>query len=457
MQETYSPPQSPEDKTIFSLRILTAVGIIVGCWSLMFEIYFFHEFKITIYFARIIFTLIALIIFAFSYNNNARKYSTLLTHIYLISLFSSFVITIYKIPDTVFINSQLLALLIFTSAIIFSWETKHQIIATIYYNLLFGMSIIFNDPKIYRLPNILSFVIFVCLISFLSIATSFVVHNLRSKLLNEAKNREEAVSLLLKETIEKEEIAQKALSEKKQKIELLAKINHDVRTPLSSILMFFEMLEDGSLSSKDEIKKYSKSVKTSLQRLLNTINNFVDYAKIETGKVKVENDLFNLNEEVENTVELLKPLAYSMNNELEIINNNHSHILVYSDPVKYRQILINIIANALRFTTGGSIKVAFENIQKSEDMYEIITSVEDTGPGIPEDKLGSIFNPFVSLREGDKINYGSGLGLTICNEFVHMLKGEINIESTIGVGTKFTIRIPYNYNYDKVSIPLIKT
>jgi signal transduction histidine kinase len=396
MQEKYSPNQSPEDKTLFSLRILTAVGIIVGCWSLMFEIYFFHVFTIEIYFARITFTLIALIIFIFSYQNTARKYSTLLTHIYLISLFSSFVITIYKIPDTVFINSQLLALLIFTSAIIFSWETKHQIIATIYYNLLFGMSIIFNDPKIYRLPNILSFVIFVCLISFLSIATSFVVHNLRSKLLVEAKNREEAVSLLLKETIEKEEIAQKALTEKKQKIELLAKINHDVRTPLSSILMFFEMLEDGSLSSKDEIKKYSKSVKTSLQRLLNTINNFVDYAKIETGKVKVENDLFNLNEEVENTVELLKPLSHSMNNELEIINNNHSHILVYSDPVKYRQILINIIANALRFTAAGSIKVAFENIQKSEDLYEIITSVEDTGPGIPEDKLGSIFNPFVS-------------------------------------------------------------
>lgn len=450
MTERYSQIQSPEDRTLYSLRILTAVGIIVGCWSLMFEIYFFREFTVEIYFARIIFTLIALTIFIFSYRNTARKFSTLLTHVYLISLFSSFVITIYKIPATVFINSQILALLIFTSALIFSWETKHQIIAAIYYNLLFAISIIFNDPRIYRLPNIFSFVIFVCLISFLSVATSFVVHNLRNKLLLEAKIREEAVSLLLNETIEKEKIAQEALTEKKQKIELLAKINHEVRTPINSILMFFEMLEDGSLSSQDEIKKYSKSVKTSLQRLLNTINNFIDYAKIETGKVEVENDLFNLNEEVENTVELLKPIAHSMNNELEIINNNHSRILVFSDPVKYRQILINIIANALRFATGGIIKVTFENIQKSEDLYEIITSVEDTGPGIPEDKLGSIFNPFVSLREGDKINYGSGLGLSICNEFVHMLNGVINVESTIGVGTKFTITIPYNYNYDKV-------
>jgi signal transduction histidine kinase len=450
MSEIYSQVKFPEDRTLNSLRILTAVGIIVGCWSLMFEIYFFRHFIIAIYFARIIFTVIALLIFIFSYRNVSRKTSILLTHIYLVTLISSFVITIYKIPDTVFINSQILALLIFTSAIIFSWETKHQIIVAIYYNLLFAISIIFNDPRIYHLPNIFSFVIFVSLISFLSIATSFVIYNLRNKLSKTAIIREEAVSLLLIETIEKEKIAQNALTEKKQKIELLAKINHEVRTPISSILMFFEMLDDGSLKSNDDIIKYSKTVKTSLQRLLYTINNFVDYAKIETGKLEVDNDLFNLNEEVENTVELLKPLAHSKNNELVIINNNHSHILVYSDPVKYRQILINIIANALRFTGNGNIKVTFENIQKSNDLYEIITSIEDTGPGIPEDKLESIFNPFISLREGDKLNYGSGLGLTICNEFIHMLKGNINVESTIGVGTKFTITIPYNYNYDKV-------
>jgi signal transduction histidine kinase len=446
------PLQSLEEKTIYSLRILSAIGIIVGCWSLLFEIYFFHGFTIAIYFARIIFTAIALIIFILSYKDFAKKYSTLLTHIYLVSLFSSFVITIFKIPSTVFINSQLLALLIFTSAIIFSWETKHQIIAAIYYNILFAISIIFNDPSVYRLPNLFSLVIFVCLIGFLSVATSLVIRNLRDKLSLLANKREEAVSLLLKETIEKEKLAQTGLIEKKRKIELLAKINHEVRTPISSILMYFEMMEEGSQHSPDNIKKYSESVKTSMQSLLQTINNFVDYAKIETGKFEAENDLFNLKEEVDNAVELLKPLAINKDDELEIINNNHSQKLVYSDSVKYRQILINIIANALRFTSKGKIKVTYENLQKSEDLYEIITCIEDTGPGIPADKLESIFNPFVSLREGDKTNYGSGLGLTICNEFVHMLKGEINIESTIGVGTKFTIKIPYNYNYDKASI-----
>jgi signal transduction histidine kinase len=449
LTEISTPLESSEDKTIYSLRILSAIGIIVGCWSLLFEIYFFHGFTIAIYFARIIFTAIALIIFVLTYKNFARKYSTILTHIYLISLFGSFVITIFKIPASVFINSQLLALLIFTSAIIFSWETKQQIIAAIYYNILFAISIIFNDPGIYRLPNIFSLVIFVCLISFLSVATSLVIYNLRNKLWLVANKREEAVSLLLNETIEKEKIAQIALIEKKRKIELLAKINHEVRTPIGSILMYFDLLDDGSLNSGDRIKKFSKSVKTSLQTLLNTINNFVDYAKIETGKLEAENDLFNLNEEIESAVELLKPIALSKNDKLEIINNNHSQILVYSDPVKYRQILINIIANALRFTADGIVKVTYENLNLSKDQYEIRTSIEDTGPGIPADKLESIFNPFISLREGEKTNYGSGLGLTICNEFVHMLKGEINIESTIGIGTKFTINIPYSYNYDK--------
>jgi signal transduction histidine kinase len=440
----------PDEKNLNSLRILSAIGIIVGCWSLLFEIYFFKGFILEIYFARLIFTVIALFIFGISFRQISNKFSIVLTHIFLISLISSFIITIYKIPRTVFINSQILSLLIFTTAIIFSWETKNQIIVAIYYNILFAASIIFNNSNIYLLPNLFSLVIFVCLISFLSVAASFITYNLRNKLVLEQKIREEAVTLLLKETTEKEVAAQKALAEKKQKIEVLAKINHEVRTPISSIIMYFEMLEDGSLRSPEAIKNYSQSVKSSLQRLLNTINNFVDYAKIETGKVEVENDLFNLNEEVDISVQLLMPLAHAKNNEIVLINSNNSQILVYSDAVKYRQILINIIANALKFTGNGKIIVTFENIHKSEDEYEIMTSVEDNGPGIPEGRLGSIFDSFVSL-DTNKKNQSSGLGLTICREFANMLGGKIEVESTMGKGTKFTIKIPYKYDFSRMN------
>ena len=450
MTEKYLQVQSHNEKILSSLRILSAIGIIVGSWSLIFEIYFFQEFIIKIYFARIIFTIIAFLIFGLSYKPSIIKYTTLLTHIFLISLISSFVITIHEIPKTVFINSQILSLLIFTTAIIFSWETKNQIIVAIYYNLLFASSIIFNNSDVYLLPNLLSLVIFVSLISFLSVVASFLNYNLRNKLILISKNRDESTNLLLKETIEKENIAQLALIEKKQKIELLAKINHEVRTPLNSILMYFEMLDDGSLRSLDDIKKFSNAVKISSQRLLNTISNYVDYAKIESGKLETENDLFSLSEEVEHSVQLLRPLAYSKNNEIVLINNNQSQNLVYSDSGKFHQILINLIANAVKFTNNGSIRVTFENRQKSEDLYEIITSVEDNGPGIPQEQLLNIFDPFVSLKERDKESYGSGLGLSICRDFIKMLNGDIKVESIVGKGAKFIFKIPYHYSYVKV-------
>jgi signal transduction histidine kinase len=442
--------QSHDEQILSSLRILSAIGIMAGCWSLIFEIYFFQEFILKIYLARILFTIVALLIFALSYKPFIIKYTTPLTHVFLISLITSFVVTIHEIPKTVFINSQILSLLIFTTAIIFSWESKNQIIAAIYYNLLFASSIIFNNSDIYQLPNLLSLVIFVSSISFLSVVASFVNYNLRNKLLLISKKNDISMGLLLKETMAKEKIAQQALTEKKQKIELLAKINHEVRTPLNSIIMYFDMLNEGSLRTLDEIKKYSSAVKISSQRLLNTINNYVDYAKIESGKLEISYDLFNLAEEVAYSVELLRPLAYSKNNEIVLVRNNHSQNLVYSDSTKYQQILINLIANAIKFTNYGNIQVSFETRQRSEDLYEIITSVEDNGPGIPQEQLSNIFDPFVSLNEVDKVSYGSGLGLSICRDFIKMLNGDIRVESIVGKGAKFIFKIPYHYSYKKV-------
>ncbi|MFA7287521.1 MAG: HAMP domain-containing sensor histidine kinase [Melioribacteraceae bacterium] len=552
-----------DENNLKSLRVLAAIGIIVGVWSLLFEIYFFQNFLIEIYFARVSFTGIALTIFIISYRTAILQKSNLLIHLFIISLISSFVYTIYKIPATVYINSQILSLLIFTTAIIFSWETRNQIIVAIYYNLFFAASIMYNDSNIYLLPNILSLVIFVCLISFLSVAASFINYNLRKKYLHRteeinflfnsvpvgicstdidgkiltsnkylnnllkcdnssvsnnilkiihdnsfkeffqnilsdgndleqcvvsynnsnsqkylritaiitlnrvsgkaiefiiidetkeikaANELKEASAKLLKETQEKEKIALSALLEKNKKIELLAKINHEVRTPLNSILLYFEMLEEGVLKSFDDAVKYSRSVKTSSQSLLNTINNFIDYAKIETGKMDVENELFVIKDELENIVQLLSPLASSKKIDLEIILKDSSVKFVFTDLIKYRQILTNLIANAIKFTKIGSVKIIVENQQISRDEYYFTTSVRDTGPGIPKDKLASIFDPFVSLNSGHEVNYSSGLGLTICTEFVRILNGEINVESTQGEGTTFTVKIPYKYDNPK--------
>ncbi len=558
MFEISSKNMISDDETSKALRISSAISVIAGSWSLLFEISFFQNFAIDIYLARVIFTIISFSIFLLSFRKTTRAFSTFQVHLLIISLIGSFVYTIYKLPDTLFINSQILSLLIFTTALVFSWEVTNQIIVAIYYNILFACSIIFNDPNFFLLPNILSITIFVCLISLLSIAVSAINYKIRNsykskteeinyifnnvpigicrtdldgniltgnqflysllkikkdnnnlltlfesnsfkehflllksseknqleftidysdgnnrvfylRIIGEVKynakgdknidftikdettevlaikEQNEATEKLLKEIKEKELLAQKSIEDKNKKIQLLAKINHEVRTPLNSILIYHEMLEDNYLKSVDEIKNYSRAVKTAAHSLLNTINNFIDYSKIDTGNLDTEFSLFTLNEELESIVHLLSPLALNKGIKLSLNLQNIIEHNVYSDVIKYRQIVTNLVANAIKFTQKGSIKIFVDNSKKSEHEFELITTVEDTGIGIPADKVETIFNPFVSLQDMNTPQYGNGLGLAICKEFVNMLGGEISVESTYGVGSKFTFKIPYSF------------
>jgi len=261
--------------------------------------------------------------------------------------------------------------------------------------------------------------------------------------------QKKVASKLLNETKEKERMALLSVQEKNQKIQLLAKINHEVRTPLNAILMFQQMIDDDILKSMDEVKKYSKSVKTSVGHLLNTVSNFIDYAKIETGKIEKEIELFNIQEEIEDIIGLLKPLATGKGIDLSLIIENSSKVLAYSDVKKYRQIIINLIANSIKFTRKGYIKVILNNQHLQDDQYEIITIIEDTGIGIAKDKLSDIFNPFVSLDEVHSDRYSSGLGLAICKEFIQMLEGKIEVSSIVGQGTQFVVTISYRYDFSQ--------
>ncbi|MBN1301460.1 MAG: hypothetical protein JW995_09625 [Melioribacteraceae bacterium] len=543
------------------LRIASAISIVGGTWSLIFEVYFFKGFQIEIYFARVAFTVIASIIFLLSYREFVEKHSTYLIHLLLISLISSFLITIYKIPNTVFINSQLLSLLIFTSAIVFSWEVKQQIIVAIYYNLLFAASIFYTDRAIFQFPNLFSMVLFVCFISFLSVATSAVTFNLRKKyrmkseeinflfsnapigicridlvgnvltsnryfdmmidagndsksknffsflndlqlvniiktetlensriqqlnctvenqslqkylkistkliksegmedsieclIIDETQERRieklknDALRKLFNETREKEKLTKKALMEKNQKIKLLAKINHEVRTPINSILSFFELIELNMLKSIEEVKDFASSVKLSAESLLQTINNFIDFTKIEAGKLTIDNELFNIKDVLESVVVLLNPLCKMKGNKLSVRLDNLDTTIVYTDVNKYRQILINLVGNSNKFTANGEIIISVSTQQGNENNYEIVTKVRDTGVGIPQDKINEIFAPYESKISGLSKESSSGLGLTICKEFLEMMKGKINVRSKVNFGSEFEFIIPFKYKF----------
>ncbi|OJU09609.1 MAG: hypothetical protein BGN88_15845 [Clostridiales bacterium 43-6] len=146
---------------------------------MLFEIYFFHNFSIDIYFARLLLTLFSFLIFIWSFKNLSDRVITIFLHFIVFALISSFLYTIYKIPSTLFINIQILSLVIFTLSLVYSWDPKNQILVAIYYNLLFAGSIFFNGSNIYLLPNLFSAVIYVALISLLSILASFVILKLK--------------------------------------------------------------------------------------------------------------------------------------------------------------------------------------------------------------------------------------------------------------------------------------
>jgi signal transduction histidine kinase/ActR/RegA family two-component response regulator len=414
---------------------MSAIGIIVGFWSLIFEIYFFHDFILELYFARIIFTIIALFTFVFSYRYASTKYCNLLTHILLFSLISSFVITIHGIPKTVFINSQILALLIFTTALIFTWEPKQQIIAAIYYNLLFAAAIIFNDANVYLLPNLFAMVMFVCLNSFLSIAVSFVNYNLRKKISLESKSREEAVSLLLKESIEKE----KAEEVNKVKSYFFAQMSHELRTPFVGIRGYAEILQEKLTDPEDKVMA-DGIIQTSL-RLTDTLNKILSLSKLEFEKFDIKFTGINLTEIIEDCTNLFASTAEQKNlfYRKKIFKER---VLIKSDERILRDILINLLNNAVKFTVRGGIEVT-SVIEKRQDGEILSFKVKDTGMGIPQDKQDLIWREFRQVSEGINRSFeGTGLGLTITKKYVELLGGRIYLESELGKGSTFMVEIP---------------
>lgn len=168
---------------ILPLQIIAALVIVAGAFALIFEINYFEEFSLGLYFGRLVATLIGFIILALGYIRFGRENPILLIHILLLTIIASFASVIYQIPQTLYINSHLLALVIFTSALFLTWELKHQIIVVIYYNLLFAASVLLSDSTIYFLPSIFSSVLFVMAISLMSIVASGVNFKLRREAL----------------------------------------------------------------------------------------------------------------------------------------------------------------------------------------------------------------------------------------------------------------------------------
>ena len=224
----------------------------------------------------------------------------------------------------------------------------------------------------------------------------------------------------------------------------LTNMSHELRTPLNAIIGFTEVLlktgKNNSLSDykKDRLNRILKSGK----HLLKLINSLLDLSKIESGQMEIEKKDFQIIILLKDVIELLEPLFKEKSIKYEISLETKDQLIVYSDAAKIRQILINIIGNAIKFTEPeGRIE-----IKVSQNGNDFDISIKDTGCGIIDEQQKKIFNIFhqVNSSYNSEINKGTGLGLTLVQCLVELLGGSITLKSKIGEGSTFTIRLPIN-------------
>ncbi|MCB2182003.1 MAG: response regulator [Desulfobulbaceae bacterium] len=224
------------------------------------------------------------------------------------------------------------------------------------------------------------------------------------------------------------------------KSEFLANMSHELRTPLNAIIGFIGLLSETELTV--EQAEFADTIKKASSSLLVLINDILDLAKIEAGKLELYVDSFNLDGLAKNAEEMFRSQALEKNNTLKyrIDPSLPSHLI--GDENRLRQILINLVGNALKFTSKGEVAIEVDKIDDTEEDVRLRFSVKDTGIGIPKERQKAIFDKFTQADGSTTRKYGgTGLGLAITNQLVSLMGGKIGIESIEGKGSTFSFII----------------
>jgi signal transduction histidine kinase len=227
------------------------------------------------------------------------------------------------------------------------------------------------------------------------------------------------------------------------KSDFLATMSHELRTPLNSIIGFSEVLASSDVLAERQ-RRYASNIQTSGKMLLGMINDILDLAKIESGKMEVRIEDFSIRDVCEALANLTRPMADRKNITLDC-RLEEAIPLLRQDPGKVRQILYNLLSNAIKFTPeGGRV-----TLRARSDGRFVVLEVEDTGIGIAEEDRERIFEKFRQAKapgQEDNVlvreHQGTGLGLSIVRELTKLLGGEIHLKSQLGQGSAFTVRIP---------------
>lgn len=243
---------------------------------------------------------------------------------------------------------------------------------------------------------------------------------------------------------EKEKVLNEAMhaaeDSNRAKGEFLANMSHELRTPLNGILGMTQILLQSQLTvdQKNDIL----ILKNSAETLLKILNDILDFSKIEVGKLNLENIAFDLRKELSDFFKLASSVAAQKNIEFDFFFDQSIPEYVFGDPLRIKQIIMNLVNNAMKFTSKGSVKINIIALSSSDNIVNLKIEVTDTGVGIPKNKLDDIFLAFNQADSSTTRKYGgTGLGLSICAQLAHLMGGAIYVNSSLGQGSTFVFTV----------------